>query len=287
MIRSLLVWLALTLTIVVLQAIGAPLFGVTPPPLPPGSAGAGAPGVMFACAVVSNGLIAAVLLMTARRAPRRGAPVVAGLFAGAFGLGHLAGMIDGYVFGVLTGAATLRILGMMALVSLGAALVAARLTSGPPRGTPAEASWWPAPHRLALVSALYLAAYLIAGTLVYPFIESFYRRAPLPSMAVIVALQLLVRGPLFGMILAWLVGSTAGSRMSRAWLAGLAMSILGGIAPLVLTNPYFPDAVRWAHLVETSTSNLAFGVLAGLILTRPIRTRAAALAPSPLSSNGA
>ncbi|MGZ3373087.1 MAG: hypothetical protein ACXU9O_07235 [Gemmatimonadaceae bacterium] len=39
-------------------------------------------------------------------------------------------------------------------------------------------------------------------------------------------------------------------------------------APLLLPNPYMPEQVRMAHLVETASSNLIFGVFIGWLLTR-------------------
>ena len=39
-------------------------------------------------------------------------------------------------------------------------------------------------------------------------------------------------------------------------------------APLLLPNPYMPEPVRMAHLVETASSNLIFGVIVGWLLTR-------------------
>lgn len=38
-------------------------------------------------------------------------------------------------------------------------------------------------------------------------------------------------------------------------------------APLLLPNPYMPEAVRMAHLVETASSTLIFGVFVGWLLT--------------------
>ena len=39
-------------------------------------------------------------------------------------------------------------------------------------------------------------------------------------------------------------------------------------APLLLPNPYMPEPVRMAHLVETASSNFIFGVFVGWLLTR-------------------
>ncbi|HEX7595548.1 MAG TPA: hypothetical protein VF387_04285, partial [Gemmatimonadaceae bacterium] len=39
-------------------------------------------------------------------------------------------------------------------------------------------------------------------------------------------------------------------------------------APLLLPNPYMPEPVRMAHLVETASSNFIFGVFVGWLLTQ-------------------
>jgi hypothetical protein len=39
-------------------------------------------------------------------------------------------------------------------------------------------------------------------------------------------------------------------------------------AQLLLPNPYMPEPVRMAHLLETASSNFIFGVLIGWLLTQ-------------------
>jgi hypothetical protein len=39
-------------------------------------------------------------------------------------------------------------------------------------------------------------------------------------------------------------------------------------APLLLPNPYMPETVRMAHLLETASSNFIFGVFVGWLLTQ-------------------
>jgi hypothetical protein len=39
-------------------------------------------------------------------------------------------------------------------------------------------------------------------------------------------------------------------------------------APLLLPNPYMPEPVRMAHLVETGSSNFIFGVFIGWLLSQ-------------------
>jgi hypothetical protein len=48
---------------------------------------------------------------------------------------------------------------------------------------------------------------------------------------------------------------------------GLLFSVVM-TAPLLLPNPYMPEPVRMAHLVETTSSNFIFGIFVGWLLTR-------------------
>jgi hypothetical protein len=258
-------WVAVTTVLVFLTPVAALVTGLRPPAFEPGSAGAAGPSTLLAWSVLSNALIAAVLAALAVRSAAAGWRRVAGLFAVAFGAGQLAGVIEAWVFHVIDGATSLRLLAMSAIVSGAAAAVAAALA---PARKASQIAWRPGLAALALVSGLYVAAYWSAGVLVFPFVEAFYTTRGLPSTPLVIALQLLVRGPLFAVILAWLVSSTRGSRAERAAWAGVTLAVIGGLAPLLIPNPYFTDAVRWAHLVETSTSNLLFGALAGWILQR-------------------
>jgi hypothetical protein len=168
---------------------------------------------------------------------------------------------------------TLRVLAMSAITSAVACALAARLTPPPVDATETPAiAWRPSLSALAIVSGLYVVTYFAAGTLVFPFVESFYATRALPSTVAIVTMQLFVRGPLFGLILAWVASSTRGTRIARACWAGATLSLLGGVAPLLLPNPFFTDAARWAHFVETSSSNLIFGAVAGWIFARSTAT---------------
>jgi hypothetical protein len=51
-----------------------------------------------------------------------------------------------------------------------------------------------------------------------------------------------------------------------AVVIGLLFSVVMN-AQLLLPNPYMPEPVRMAHLVETASSNFIFGVLIGWLLT--------------------
>lgn len=268
--RSLLTrWLIVTLVLVVVGPFAAAIAGVKLPPPEPGTAAAD-PAALLGWSVLSNGIIAFVLVGLAASSRVRGWTLAAGLFAVAFGIGYLSAMVEAYVFRVLDGETSARVLLMSGLTSGAASGIAAWLTR-PDAATAAEdtVAWRPSFTRLALVSGLYLATYYAAGTLVFPYVESFYATRGLPTSGVVVSLQLFVRGPFFALILAWIAASTRGSRLARACWAGVALSLLGGVAPLIMPNPYFTDAVRWAHFVETSVSNLIFGAAASWIFTAP------------------
>ena len=57
----------------------------------------------------------------------------------------------------------------------------------------------------------------------------------------------------------------------RAWESGLMVGLLFamGSSPLLLPNPFMPEAVARVHLVETATSNFLFGWLVGWLLALP------------------
>ena len=105
---------------------------------------------------------------------------------------------------------------------------------------------------------------------IMPFIQEFYARMPMPDPLQLIAMQGLLRGPLFVVLLYMVLGVTRAGRVEAIWMAGAALSIIGGIAPLIVPNPFFPDAIRWAHFVEVGISNFVYGSFVGWLLTRPV-----------------
>jgi hypothetical protein len=101
--------------------------------------------------------------------------------------------------------------------------------------------------------------------LVWPFVKEFYSARPLPAMGEVVAMQI-ARGLVFTGIVALMIRRQAGSRMTTALLAGVALAVLGGVAPLMVPNPFMPAEIRFSHMVETGTSMLLWGFVAALIL---------------------
>ena len=64
-----------------------------------------------------------------------------------------------------------------------------------------------------------------------------------------------------------------GQRLETALAIGFLFAVVMN-AQLLLPNPYMPEPVRLAHLVETASSNFIFGLLIGWLLTeRPALSR--------------
>lgn len=138
--------------------------------------------------------------------------------------------------------------------------------------SPGTALW-----KVVLSDVSYLFLYFTAGAIIFPFVKNFYATQTLPSYGTIVSLQLLLRGPVFVLVCLLLVRMIGLSRWQGALAVGLAFTILSGVAPLLMPNPYFPDYVRWTHFGEVTSSNFVFGCLVGLIWGKPKGTSATPL----------
>ena len=58
-------------------------------------------------------------------------------------------------------------------------------------------------------------------------------------------------------------------RLSGALPVGALFALLSRVAPLIIPNPYFPDAVRWMHFYEVASSNSVFGALVAWLSGQP------------------
>src|SRR5579864_8973359 len=115
----------------------------------------------------------------------------------------------------------------------------------------------------------YVFLYLAAGFIIFPYVKDFYATQHVPAMRTIVALQLLVRGPVFIILCLGLVRMLGLPRLAGALAVGAVFTILSGVAPLLMPNPYFPDAVRWVHFCEVTSSNFVFGAIVGWLWAQP------------------
>ena len=135
--------------------------------------------------------------------------------------------------------------------------------------------------KFVISDVAFLTLYLVAGTIIFPYIKDFYATQTIPSMRTIFALQLLVRGPAFVVLCLLLVRMLGLPRLSGALAVGAVFTLLSGVAPLLMPNPYFPDSVRWMHFYEVTSSNFVFGAIVGWLWGQP------KLAPTQVLSHAA
>jgi hypothetical protein len=125
--------------------------------------------------------------------------------------------------------------------------------------------------RLPLVALSYIVLYMSAGILILPFVRHFYMSSGLvdmPPLGVILATQF-VRGLVYAVALLPLLRRMEGRRSHAALLAGLSLSVFGGIAPLLLPlDDILPAEVRAVHMLEIFCSNFLLGVIAAFLLVR-------------------
>jgi hypothetical protein len=119
--------------------------------------------------------------------------------------------------------------------------------------------------KVAVSACLYFFLYCVAGAAIHPFIKTFYEGRKLPSLGELFVIQFL-RGLLYVVVALPFIRSIALPRSRAAIILGACLSVLGGIAPLLLPNQYMPLSIRLPHLFEVGISNFVYGVLLGYII---------------------
>ena len=215
-------------------------------------------------AATSTMLVAGVLLLAAAHARHAGIRLALWLF-GLWGSIQANYLIEAVFFDIGLPRADQPWLFAHALASaLAAGLIVAaacRWSSHPGPAVSGEAT--PVPWlTLVRCGATYLVLYIAAGIIIaWPIVQPYYGQRPMPSPTLVFPLQI-VRGMAFGATVLLLVRHIGTDRLTSGLIAGLLLSVLGGVAPLLLPNAYLPDVVRLAHLAEVLVSNFAFGWLA-------------------------
>ncbi len=113
--------------------------------------------------------------------------------------------------------------------------------------------------KLAVCALTYVFLYYGFGLIIYPFVRDFYTTQHLPSVGTIVTLQFFVRGPVFVLLCLLLARMIGLPRYTGAIAVGITFTLLTGVAPLLMPNPFFPDSVRWAHFCEVTSENFILG----------------------------
>jgi hypothetical protein len=132
--------------------------------------------------------------------------------------------------------------------------------------------------RFVLCSAAYVVLYFTAGMIIFPYVRDFYATQHIPPFGQLVGLQFFLRGPVFVLVCLLLMRMFRLPRVSGALAVGVAFTLLSGVAVLMIPNPFFPDAVRWVHFCEVTSSNFVFGCVVGWVWGE--RQRVAELAPA-------
>jgi hypothetical protein len=206
-----------------------------------------------------------VLWVVARASSASGWRLVLMLFLLGFVVGSANNLIEALFFGVLPpreiAAAAVPAAIIFAILAPMAVLFAGRWTSA--RGAVPEAAGFTPFTLLALVIA-YELLYWTAGTLVYPYIADFYATRTIPPAYLVAAVQI-PRSLIFvGAVYPLLKSGLRGAPLVLALVYGA----IGGVAPLLPDNPYMQADIRFYHAVETSLSNVIFGLVVGLLFTR-------------------
>lgn len=235
--------------------------------------------------VLSWVIMAATLMWFAARARIAGWHLAASLAVLVYGICSFNSLIEARFFGIMTAR---QFAGVMTMSAISAVLLGVALVPVVRGMTPlARSGDWTdrvSICRVAAGSIAYLVAYFVAGMVVFPFVKAFYAQFTMPNGLHVIAMQLFIRGPVFVALMLLLVRISGASRRETILMTGGALSLLGGLAMLIVPNAFIPDFARWAHLVEVVSSNLAYGCFLGWLLTRKL---APSMAPAALSPAGA
>jgi hypothetical protein len=232
--------------------------------------------------LLSNALVVASLVLVAVRSDWRGWRLAAALAGVPLAIGCLNG-IEGVVFLTNVGMDWRRfflymIVSAILIMPVWMVLFGKRSDVAQPHFHPAaskslEEMVW----KFLVSDAAYVFFYLGAGTIVFPYVKDYYATQHLPAMGSLIALQLLVRGPIFIVICLALIRMLSLRGLRGALVVGLVFTLLSAVTPLLIPNPYLPDAVRWAHMCEVTSSNFLFGAMMAWLWGEPNPARGLAL----------
>ena len=224
--------------------------------------------------VVANFMTAATLVLVASRSEWRGWRLGVAISTIPIALG-LINTIEGAIFLTNSGIDWPSIIAQTVItyelaVPLWILLFSKRREPGletyhPVDSRPSGERLW----KFVVCDVSYPVLYFIAGTIIFPFVKDFYVGQTLPPFGRLLAMQLVVRGPMLVGLCLLLLRLLRLPRVSGALAVGTVLALLNGVAPLLIPNPYLPDVVRWAHLCEITSSNFVFGGIVGWLWGRP------------------
>jgi hypothetical protein len=218
--------------------------------------------------LVVNALFAVVLATVAANARVRSWRLFVLLFAANFLLCSAMMQIETLWFNEslkLPLVAVAQITAMSAIAAAVTALAGALLF----RPVPAAAQPVPATltRRIALMAPIYVVLYYGAGFFIAwqsAAVRAYYENGIHIAFVPTVLFQIL-RGTLWAIIALFIVTRLKGSLARRALVMGLVFAVMTA-AQLLYPTPFFPWAVRSAHLAEIGTSEFIYGIVATLVL---------------------
>ena len=235
---------------------------------------------------LSTGLTVGIVYAVAMAGRTRGWPLFRLLFQLYAGVNVLNIQIENLVFGTAPPGEIARTTATGLLAAAGVSAALAWPSTRDRLGGASDAIgmltgslWW----KLPALGVLYIVLFLAAGSLIHPYIREFYARNPvivLPSFGVLLLTEF-SRGLVHVVSLWPFLRTMSGRRRQAGLLAGLALSILGGISSLLLPiDDILPLEIRRVHIAEIFGSNFLFGIVTARLLV----PRAPAVVPAVASA---
>ena len=232
-------------------------------------------------------VITAPLYYPISRSRLTGRPLVGVVFLAVFGLSTVLTQIEAAVFLNIT---TVELLTEIVRATLTAALLAWLAVTLYPRvdsevaatssrkNPPSTGSWV---RRWVGVSFLYVVLYITAGLLILPIIRSWYESQGTleQNPALLLPLQIF-RGAMYVAFVLPLLRSMNASRGKASLSMAFFIPLVHGVAGLIPPNPFMPDYVRHAHMLEIGWSNFVLGLLIGFLFWKPPAVAEEAAQPS-------
>jgi hypothetical protein len=272
---------ALTILLFLCFAVAGTIVTLPAARLPTEEAAASAATLLAVCF-----LMAAVMTYIILRSRWAGWRLVATVFLVFYGVSTVMGQIESAVFITrlppgalprlfLLGALVAAPFAALAVVVLGKrkASTADAEPNARLRMPASEWSW-----KLAVIALVYVILYFTFGYFVawqHPEVRAYYDGVDSEGFSAHMAMVMratpwliplqIARGALWTALALPVIRMMKGDRLETALAIGLLFAVVMN-AQLLLPNPYMPEAVRMAHLVETASSNFLFGVFVGWLL---------------------
>jgi hypothetical protein len=275
--------IALTIVLFISFAVAAGVVGLQDSSQSSEQAGGAALTLFAVCALET--VVMAYLILRSRWA---GWKLIAAVFVVFYGVTTFMSQIESAVFLtrlpsgmvprlLLMGAVIGALFSPLAVLILGKRRLAAADTVSNSRLIMPGSEWaW----KLAVIALAYLVLYFTFGYYIAwrnPAVPAYYGGTDPGSFFAQMGTVLrdtpwlvpfqIMRAMLWVALALPVIRMLKGEWPETAIAIGLLFSVVMN-AQLLLPNPYMPEAVRMAHLVETASSNFIFGVLIGWLLTQ-------------------